>query len=232
LISLQDDADAKVRFQLLCTLGSVSTGDALQVRNKLLFRDINDQWVQIAALSGSSSQTGSLLKIVLDSFHRQQPAYASLIQRLSSMIGASENASVIKQLIQKATSSNDESQAPWQAPLLEGLAMGLKTKKQSVFIGNSEENMLVKTFFEHPSGKLRNAAFSILKLTNIHNAALKNKAIENAISIAKDKRQPTDKRVEAINFISLGDAPAKANITEQLINPREPSSIQLAAVRT
>src|SRR5215203_6054171 len=232
LIALHDDPDAKVRFQLLCTLGSIDTDDALQVRNKLLFRDINDQWVQIAALSGSSSQTGSLLKMVLDSFHQQHPAYASLIQRLSSMIGASENASVIKQLIQKATTSNDESQAAWQAPLLEGLATGLKTKKQSVPVGNSEENMLVKTFFEHPSGKLRNAAFSVLKLTGVQNVALKNKVMENAISIAKDKRQPTDKRVEAISFISLGNAPAKANIMEQLINPREPSSIQLAAVRT
>ena len=231
LLPLQDDADAKVRFQLLCTLGSVNTPGALNVRNKLLFRNINDQWMQIAALSGSSSQTGSLLKMVLDSF-QQQPAYASLIQRLSSMIGAGENSSAVKQLIQKAITLNDQSQAAWQAPLLEGLAMGLKTKKQSVSIGNSEENMLVKTFFEHPSGKLRNAAFNILKLTNIHNAALKSRALQNAILIAKDQSQPADKRVEAIGFISLGSAPAKANLMEQLINPREPSSVQLAAVRT
>ena len=187
--------------------------------------------MQIAALSGSSSQTAPLLKMVLDSF-QQQPAYASLIQRLSSMIGAAENSSVVKQLVQKATASNDESQAAWQAPLLEGLATGLKTKKQAAPIGNSEENMLVKTFFEHPSGKLRNAAFSILKITGVHNPALKNKAMENAISTAKDENQPADRRVEAISFISLGNAPAKANLMKQLINPQEPSSIQLAAVRT
>jgi hypothetical protein len=68
LLSLQNDPHAKVRFQLLCTLGSVSTPEALQVRNKLLFRDISDPWMQVAALSASSSETGSLLSVVLDRF--------------------------------------------------------------------------------------------------------------------------------------------------------------------
>ena len=232
LLPLQNDPEARVRFQLLCTLGSVNTPEALRVRNKLLFRDINDPWIQVAALSGSSSETGSLLNMVLDSFHQQQPAYASLVQRLSSMIGAGGNKTAIRQLIQKGTASQDELQAAWQAPLLEGLALGFKRKSVAVSLGNREENLLVKNFFEHPSGKLRNAAYSILKVTGIQNATLKNKAIEKAIFIAKDHSQFANKRVEAINFISLGNAPAKPALMKQLITPREQSSVQVAAVRT
>ena len=230
LLTLQNDPDAKVRFQLLCTLGSINTPQALQVRNKILFRDINDPWVQIAALSGSSSQTGSLLATVLNNFQHHQPAYASLVQRLSSMIGSSENKSAIMQLVQKATASKDTSAVAWQAPLLEGLALGLKTKTGARAIGTSEENKLVELFFNHPSGKLRNAAFSVLKVSGIQNQSLKDKAMANAASIAKDKSQPSEKRVEAINFMSLGNPPAKA--VQQFIHPQEPSSIQLAAVRT
>jgi hypothetical protein len=48
--------------KLLCSLGSVNTAQAAQVRNELLFRDINDEWVQVAALSATSSQTASLLE--------------------------------------------------------------------------------------------------------------------------------------------------------------------------
>ena len=64
LFGLQDDPNPKVRFQLLLTLGFVNTPQSIQTRNKLLFEDINDKWVQVAALS-AGSETSSLLKVVL-----------------------------------------------------------------------------------------------------------------------------------------------------------------------
>lgn len=75
LLAMQDDADPKVRFQLLCTLGFIDTPETMRVRHKLLFQDINDEWVQIAALS-ASSQTSSLLKVVLENFRGDVPAYS------------------------------------------------------------------------------------------------------------------------------------------------------------
>ncbi|MEJ7587169.1 MAG: PVC-type heme-binding CxxCH protein [Ferruginibacter sp.] len=105
LLSLQQDPDAKVRFQLLCTLGSLNTKEALQVRNNLLFKDINDEWVQVAALSGASAQTAALLNLVLERFDTRVPAYASLVQRLCAMIGASETPAVIHQLVKKAVAN-------------------------------------------------------------------------------------------------------------------------------
>lgn len=102
LLSSKEDTDAKVRYQLLSSLGSANTPKAAQVRNELLFRDLNDEWVQVAALSASSSQTASLLKVVIDSFKQEIPAYASLTKRLSTMIGASGKTQIIHQLIQKS----------------------------------------------------------------------------------------------------------------------------------
>ncbi len=68
LFGLQNDNNVKVRYQLLCTLGDVNGPEAEQVRQKLLFKDINDKWVQIAALTAASSQSGSLLTYVLKNF--------------------------------------------------------------------------------------------------------------------------------------------------------------------
>jgi putative heme-binding domain-containing protein len=232
LLLLQDDADAKTRFQLLCTLGSVNTPGALEVRNKLLFRDINDQWVQVAALSGSSSQTASLLNVVLDSFQQESLAYASLVQRLSAMTGANEKPAIIHQLIQKATLPGSEQQSAWQAPLLEGLAQGFKARNTHASISNGDEEVLVKTFFENSSGKIRDAAFDMLKVTGIKNTALQNKAIARAVSIASDQRQAENKRVEAISFIELGGSASHVALMEQLISPHEQSNIQVAALRT
>lgn len=228
LLLLQDDNDAKVRFQLLCTLGSVRSSEALQVRNKLLFRDISDQWVQIAALSGSSSQTASLLNVVLDSFHLDVPAYASLVRRLSAMTAGSEKTAVIHQLILKAVSGKP---AGWQAPLLEGLAQGLKNQKSNAAF-KGEQDLLTNTFFGNPSADLRNASLALLKAIGTQDDATKKAAIKKAVSIAGDVRQPEENRVEAIHFMALGNPAPYTDLLEKLISPREQASIQVAALGT
>ena len=227
LLTLQDDPDAKVRYQLLCTLGFINTLEALEVRNKLLFKDMNDKWVQIAALSGSSYQTASLLNVVLDSFRKEVPAYASMVQRLSAML-AMNNKESVHQLVQKATSVQ---QSDWSAPLLEGLAQGLKNRR-GYTASRADQDILIKTFFEHSSPALRNASLSLLKVMALPDKHSKKQAIQKAVSIAVDPNQPEEKRVQAIHFIDLDNpSPYKEALT-QLIVPREPSSIQSASIRT
>jgi putative heme-binding domain-containing protein len=232
LLPLHADGDTKVKFQLLCTLGSVNTPEALQVRNKLLFRDINDPWVQVAALSASSSQTAELLNVVIDSFKEDKPAYASLVKRLTTMVGANGKPEVIHQLIQKATLPVSAEQPAWQAPLLEGLAEGIKSKKTHARGINAEQDVLIKIFFEHPSDKLRKAALEMLKVTGIQNKSMQNKSIKRAVTIVLDESHPTDKRVESINFLAVGNPAPHADLLQKLIAANEESSVQIAALRT
>jgi putative membrane-bound dehydrogenase-like protein len=231
LLSLKEDTDAKVRYQLLSSLGSVNTPKAAQVRNELLFRDLNDEWVQVAALSASSSQTASLLKVVIDSFKQEVPAYASLTKRLSTMIGASGKTEIIHQLIQKSVTLKSEQQAGWKAPLLQGIAQGLKTqKKSSAFKGEQEQ--LIQTLFENPSAPVRDASLEVLKVIGLQNNPSVKNAKGKAVAIAGDKSQPEDKRVQAINFIALDNPAPYTGLLQKLISPAEPSSIQVAALKT
>lgn len=226
--SLKADPDAKVRFQLLCSLGSVNTPQALQVRNDLLFRDLNDEWVQVAALS-ASSQTASLLEVVLSKYRQDVPAYASLTKRLSTMIAASGTAETVHQLIEKAVSPVAKP-AGWNGPLLQGIAQGLRTQKRSqAFKG--EQGVLLKALFENASSEVRNAALDMLKVIGLQNDGSVAKAKEKAVLIAGDKTQPQERRVEAINFIGLSDPTPFAALLQQLISPTESTSIQVAALK-
>ncbi|ULQ54711.1 PVC-type heme-binding CxxCH protein [Flavihumibacter fluvii] len=228
LLSLQDDPDAKVKFQLLCTLGSVNSPEAEQVSHKLLFKDINDKWVQVAALSGSSAKTGSLLTVVLDSFHKEIPAYASLVKRISIMLGGSIQPLIVHQFIQKAINAKE---AGWAAPLLAGLAQGLTTQQsQSAFRG--DQDLLIKTFFGHGSPEIRNACLDLLKATGLRNDPLKKDAMKKALAIASDEDQPEEKRVESIRFLALENPAPYAGQLKKMITPHERSPIQVAAVRT
>src|SRR5690606_23051082 len=75
LLALEQDEDARVRYQLLCTLGFVDTPAAAQARRNLLFRDIEDQWVHIAALSARSADVAGLLHEALAAGKADDPAY-------------------------------------------------------------------------------------------------------------------------------------------------------------
>src|SRR6185295_15747492 len=127
LLGLKRDTSEKVRYQLLCTLGSVNTPEAGEARQELLFKDINDEWVQVAALSASSSGAVDMMNAILLKFEPGIPAYASLVRRLGAMISASQNAKVIHTFLQKAVDTVWVKAGGWQAPLLEGLAEGLKS---------------------------------------------------------------------------------------------------------
>ena len=231
LLVLQNDPDAKVRLQLLLTLGYIHTPASAQVRSKLLFDNIQDKWMQIAALSADASQTASLLQVALGKFREEIPAYASLVQRLTAMVGANASADDIHQLIRKATAVQTAKQLAWQAPILDGLAQGLKNRTTTVPVSEADQGILIKTFFESPSRPLSQAAYQLLKTNGISGEAMKKEAIARAAAIIGDTELADNKRADAIDFLSLGDPSIHANLLESLLVPQERAPVQLAALR-
>jgi len=230
LLTLQDDPDPKVRFQLLCTLGSVNTPAALVVRNKLLFRDLTDKWVQVAALSGPASQTASLLNMVIDSFQSTKLAYSSLVKRLGTMIGGGRNEAEKHQLLSRATSIQTGKASGWQAPLLEGLAAGLESRDKSLALSSAEQQRLVETFFADPSDAMRDAAFSMLKVTGIRDKHILEQSTGRALAIIEDQNKQESGRVQAIHLIAFTKPAPNAALMKQLISPTEKASVQVAAL--
>tara|TARA_R110002167_G_scaffold68872_1_gene194483 strand:+ start:10509 stop:13544 length:3036 start_codon:yes stop_codon:yes gene_type:complete len=230
LLSLQTDPDAKVRFQLLLTLGFVNTPQSVEARTKLLFADIDDKWVQIAALS-AGAETSSLLNVVLARFRSEIPAYSSLVQRLTSMIGITGGTDIIYPLIEKATTSDDINLES-NVAILEGLSRGLKNRESPLLISPNLQKRLVQAFFENNSSQMRNASYQVLKVGGISEESLRGQSIEKALLIIKDSIHKADRRAEAIDFLSLGDSSYYVSILEKLLVPQEPSIVQLAALRT
>lgn len=236
LLLMQNDSDPKVRLQLLLTLGYFNTKESAIVRNKLLFKDINDKWVQIAALTAGSSQSESILQEVLNNYRQDNPAYASLVQRTSTMIANRGDQAAIKQAIQISTALNAGKVPAWQGPMLEGLASGLESLKskspESIKIINQYNSLLIKTFFDHPSKNVRNASLNILKITELNDDKLAKSATDKSLKIMANKSFTDEKRAEAINFISLTDPSPFSNQLKNLIVPQEQPMVQLAALKT
>lgn len=236
LLSMVKDPNAKVRYQLLLTLGFINTPQSAQARNEILFKDISDKWTQIAAISASSSETASLLKVVIDKYKHDLPAFASLVQRLTTMVGISGTPATIHQLIQTATAPDPQKKHLWQASMLEGLATGMESRKskseESVNAFKGEQALLVNTFFDNPVSEVRKASLHMLKVIGLSNESVAKPAIAKAVSIAGDKSFSVEKRTGALNFIALRNATPHKTFLKSFLNPGEQLFIQLAALKT
>ncbi|QMU31660.1 c-type cytochrome [Adhaeribacter radiodurans] len=232
LISLQNDANSRVRYQLLCTLGFINTPEVNQVRQQLLFKDINDEWVQVAALSALSGQNAAFLESVLAQYKSTNPAYASLVQRLSAMVGARQEPETVRRLLQKATTPITGEQGAWQAPVLAGLAQGLKSRKVMPTELQTEQNVLIQTCLKHPVVSVREGALQILQAIGLLARAQTQNAMQQAREIASNQNLPEDQRAIAIEFLALRNPETDRAFLRKLINPREPLPVQLAALHT
>ncbi len=232
LLSLEMDPDPKVRFQLLCTLGFIDNPRVVEVRNKLLFKDLDDKWVQIAALSAAITRADELLARLIRDFKPDAPAYASMVQRLTSMIASGGDAPKVRALMVKALNGRSAANYPWQASMLEGMAEGLGNRKQSAAILDNEQRLLVTTFFEHPFPAIRKSALKILKVTGIKSEQARGEAIAKAVQFAADQQLPDEKRTDAIQFLAVDDPATHASLLKKLIRPQEKNSVQLAALNT
>ncbi len=236
LLSLQNDIDPKVRLQLLLTLGYDNSKESASVRNKLLFQDINDKWIQIAALTASSSQTESVLKEVLNKYNSAEPAYSLLVQRLATMIANGGDQNAIKKLIQRSALNSSGKQNQWQGAMLEGLAIGMESLKskspESINAFKEDQNILIKTFFGHPSDEVRKGSLDMLRVIGLSSEPDTKAATDKSLQIMADRNLTDKKRTEAINFLALTNPAPFSSSLKNLIVPQEQPTVQLAALKT
>lgn len=232
LLTMADDPNEKVRFQLLCTAGSINTAQADRIRQQLLFKDIDNKWVQIAALSAVSSQATSLLDAVLAKFDPSVTAYGSLVELLGGIIGKSQNVAVVKRLLQQSVSDSSNRKTGWQAPLLEGLSRGLATRASLPKELKTERALLIQTALGHASGSVRNSCMNILKLIGLPAGMAIVNAMQEAQKISVDAHLSQEVRADAIAFLALQNPGQSEALLKQLLTPQTPILVQLAAIRT
>lgn len=231
LIQMKDDASAKVRYQLLCTLGSVNTPEAGKAIQELLFKDINDKWVQIAALSASSSQSSDLLEGVLKKYDPLVSDYSTLVRRLGVIIGAGKNSKTLLTFLERAIEPTPVETKSWKAPLLEGIAEGIKNGKSVPENIGSERKLLIDVCLHHPDVSFRKSAGSILEVIGFSDKKMESFVMKEAKKIATNQNISSAKRAESINLMALQNPNKEAAFLESLITPNGPTDVQLAAIK-
>ncbi|MDX1979150.1 MAG: c-type cytochrome [Bryobacteraceae bacterium] len=214
LTALAADPDSRVRFQLLATLGSIQTPQARAIRDRILFRDMDDRWVQVAALSAGSAEAVRLISTA-----KGNPQF---FRQTAAVIGARRNPAEIQSAISQA--SRPVSSAI-QAAILEGLAAGLRA---SAPIAAAQPKLLA--LFASPNAEVRRAALRLFEATGLNPASAKA-AIDKAAKAAPDPNTPAALRADSIGLLALASPASHQSLFKDLINPKQPEAVQLAAAR-
>lgn len=223
LIEKQNDSDAKVRFQLLLTLGDVDAPDVVSARNNILFRDIKDKWVQVAALSARSLKMGGLLYELRAKGDAAN--YSSLVRRIATMIGASGPDAEVHSLLNVYAKDSD-------AGIIEGLSSGLRNRKSAFKLSGSEQQNLLTDYFASTSGDKTEAILNVLRRKGVADESVKQAAIRKALVVMKDSSVDYRKRAAAVRLLQVGDVSRYADDLKKLIDPKEETVIQIAALQT
>lgn len=229
LYDLRDEQDPQVKLQLSLTLGYVQNPEADKIRQQLLFDDIDDEWMQIAALSARSSEALSMLESVLEKYEEDKKAYASLVKRLSAIIGKSQPYSVIEPLIHKSI-AKQAAEDQWASALLAGLTDGLAGRKTLPPGIEHSRNELIQACLGSSAVAMRKTSLQMLRVIGLPAGQQTASASRQAVQIAKDEQLPEPLRACAIDFLALQNPHQYATWLKRLITPKEPLQVQLAAL--
>jgi len=233
LVQLYDDKDPKVRYQLLCTLGLLHSDAAESAKQFILLKDVEDKWIQIAALASSPGKEWALMEKV-----RRSPANVQSEGRqlffinTGAVIGLSRQEDAMQQIIRTAAVSVPKNDAWWKAALLEGLIKGLSVEGFTKNKFGNEKMMLLALFKADTDPTLRRSSLRLLQALGISEIPNQTEELKSAKDIAIDQKADPQFREDAILLLSLMPGKSNENILANLISPTEPENVQKIAVRT
>jgi putative heme-binding domain-containing protein len=235
-----DDSDGRVRFQLLCTLGGIQSAASRSVQERLLARNIEDPWMQIAALTASSDRAPQLFQSGAAFTDKKTDARTAFFRQVSAVIGARRKPTEIRSVLAALARPAKPDSQWWRAAALDGLAQGLggpgqgvrrrdrTTERAAPGTADLGQDLLLK-LFETSNGEVRRASLRVLAAAGL--PANASPAVNRAAALAQSSESDPAARADAIGLVALSDASAHEAEFKKLIDPRQPEPVQAAAVR-
>lgn len=231
LLALDNDPDAKVRYQLLCTLGNLpQTALVKQALVTILERDLADKWVQIAALSSSAGRETELLAEALQRFGRKgDEAGQNFFRYAAATIATSGKEQNIRQLIDLAL--NSPAPGPVRASLLAGVGQLWAHTGVPVALTDADKTRLLEQFSAQTDPALRQAALQLLGTVGLPQSA--DKFVQTQVlPTANNLKADETIRADAVYLLSLANPLSHAQLLQTFVRPQEPIPVQFAALKT
>ena len=238
LLKMEGDPDRRVQFQLLSTLGGVDSDLSRAAQQRLLANNVDDPWMQIAALSASPDRAQHLFRSSAAFTEKRTDARARLFQQIGVVIGARRNPAEVRQVLTTLVRTTNPDSSWWRAATLDGLAQGLGAARVN---GNFGADLLL-TLFDRSDAQVRRASLRVLAATGLPPRS--GPVLQRAAATAQANDKDPAFRADAIGLLSLAtDLPRRSGAAAEagaqtyqalfktLVDPKQPEPVQAAAVR-
>jgi putative membrane-bound dehydrogenase-like protein len=205
LVSMVQDEDPRVRYQLAFTVGNIPGDLATATLATIAVHDAADRWVRLAILSSSLNRAGSLLSAMTNHQPwRTSPHGLEMLEQLARQAGLQNQSAQIAKALQ-VLATLPATEKALAEHIVNGLSQGLKQS----------------------GGKLP----SNIGSAGIAQEILAG-MLAQAKQIAIDLEQPLDQRIEAIRSLGLASYQEAAELLPELLVSNQPKQVQIAALST
>lgn len=202
VLELADDPDPNVRFQAAFSLGESHDAQAAAMLAKLLRSETGDKWLRSAVLSSLAGPALHVFQELLsDVEFAATPAGHSLLNQLAAMTGARHRPEDI-------------------ALALEAIAAAPDTVDRTELLLSIGRPLSASGHVLAVDPQLAPAGARLLSATLL---AMKRQATEDAADEST--------RTAAVEFLGCVPPEESLEVLSELLNPREPPAVQIAAVR-
>jgi len=225
-----EDPDARVRLQLALSLGESTNNAIVKPLVQLMSADGEDPWMRAAVLSSVARTPSQLMTAVINarSPENSRQQMDTLLEPLAAMIGTRRTESEITQLLHTINGPL-RNQPSVQTRCLTGLQEGLQR-------GQTKQRLLtalpdsLRQLIASDSKGIRSAALKIAAALGLSNSPEMAVIFSKAVQTARDDKAAHDARIAALDIVANGPADTLILTAGELLNSRNPTRLQLAAV--
>jgi len=232
LLSMRSDPHPRVRLQLLLTLGGLGTAEAAAVRHQLLIEDVEEEWMQVAALSAAGSNPQELWHAAVERLAaRETPARRALFGRIGAGAGATKPARAAQEILHAVAAGGAPSDTWWRAATLEGLVGGVRSRNRPGPELDPERTLLAGMVFSGEDAAIRRAGLELLDVIGLPGDAATAPLLRQAEHLIADSRADPESRGDAVRLLAMHDVKHYAPLLREVLARAEPAPVHVAAVR-
>jgi len=232
LTQMAGDPDAKVRFQLLCTLGLIDSPDAAAAQNKLLADGVEDPWMQVAALTAPPRRALPYFELAVSRFaNSETKGRRDFFHQVGSVIGMKADTKQMRRLLATVANSSQRNSNWWGGATLDGMAEGVRANGADAKAALKADRDTFLRMFERRPGPVGHAAVHLLAAIGLPDDSAASEALKRAEVIAADRKAEATVRADALELLALAKSDREAHLLESLLDPQEPDAVQIAAVK-
>lgn len=217
LLTIADDADSRVQFQIAFTLGQIKTPSAMEGLANLTVKQADNQWFRLAILSSvndSASQFFSLLRKKNPQFDNE-PLFA----QLAALIGGKHDLKELAELLKLIPSLTKPESA------LAGLSKGLKLADvKNLRVANAET--VLSSLLSSDDESLQKAAWETARFFELKGL------MQKALAEAQNTSLPVKSRVTAIRALRGGQFAFTSPVLQTVLADQTAPELQAAAVES